>query len=647
MGGPVVKRNITSIVLCLILILSSLVVLDFKFGIVELVEGDTFYVNTTGDGGAFTSIQDAINASGDGDTVFVYSGIYYENVLVNRSINLTGEDSDSTKIEGDETGHVVQITSNWVNMTSFTITGSEYDHAGIRLINVRNCRIVKSNLTNTRYGIYLDSSDECSIENNDCSNSSVVLHSSFNNRILSNICLRLWLETSSNNNLLKDNVITSYFSIIHNSINNRLYCNKMINCSLFIYGYIETYTTQEIPPNNTVNNKPLYYYKNVNMNNDSVPLDAGQVILGNVSWAKIENLFLSNGKVGIELGYSSDNYIANNTCIYNYYGIYLKQDCNRNTIINNSIQFNEEIGLYIAISNNNTVMNNNCSSNEGAAFYFAFADDNIFKNNMLINNHNNCAFHFQFCDSNKIENNTFINNSAGIDLLQSSNNKIFHNNFIDNNPQAFDYGTDNVWNEDYPSGGNYWSDYTGLDQYKGPSQTVPGKDGIYTILKQGWNLISVPFIQLEQNLTKVLEMIDGYFDAVQWYNTVDQGDPWKHHKVSKPYGNDLFELNETIGFWIHITNPGDTIFLYNGTLPTENQTIQLHKGWNLVGYPSLTSYNRTYGLNNLNFKSQVDAIWTYNSATQRWGELGESDFFQVGRGYYIHAEIECVWEVPL
>jgi hypothetical protein len=142
-------------------------------------------------------------------------------------------------------------------------------------------------------------------------------------------------------------------------------------------------------------------------------------------------------------------------------------------------------------------------------------------------------------------------------------------------------------------------------------------------------------------------MIDGYYDVVQWYFPIGTVDPWKHHKVGKSFGNGLFELNETMGFWIHINNPGDTIFLYNGTQPTKNQNISIHKGWNLVGYPSQTCYNRTDGLNNLTFGSQVDAIWTYEAYKQKWNKMGESDYFELGKGYYIHAKSKCVWEVPL
>jgi hypothetical protein len=224
-------------------------------------------------------------------------------------------------------------------------------------------------------------------------------------------------------------------------------------------------------------------------------------------------------------------------------------------------------------------------------------------------------------------------------------------------------------------GGNYWSDYNGSDDYKGPNQDQPGSDGIgdtnysidsdsvdnyphmepysykplenYTILKQGWNLISIPNIQDNQDITKVLEMMDGYYDAVQWYNNSDKNDSWKHYKVGKPFGNDLNRLNESMGFWIHITNPGDTIFVYNGTQPIVNQTISLIPGWNLVGYPSKSNKNRTNALNNIDFGSDVDAIWTYNATTQTWKEITASDNFEVGKGYWIHSKVTKTWIVPL
>jgi len=76
-----------------------------------------------------------------------------------------------------------------------------------------------------------------------------------------------------------------------------------------------------------------------------------------------------------------------------------------------------------------------------------------------------------------ITGNIFSNNEYGIAIGDSSsvNNVIYHNNFINNN--AAD-GGNNSWDNGYPSGGNYWSNYVGVDQYRGPNQNEPGPDGI-------------------------------------------------------------------------------------------------------------------------------------------------------------------------
>jgi hypothetical protein len=77
------------------------------------------------------------------------------------------------------------------------------------------------------------------------------------------------------------------------------------------------------------------------------------------------------------------------------------------------------------------------------------------------------------------------------------------------------------------------------------------------------------------------------------------------------------------------------------------QDIALHTGWNLVGYPSQTSYNRTNGLNNLKFDPDVDAIQWYDSNSKTWHLMGSSDSFVPGRGYWIHSKVDTNWDVPL
>ena len=87
---------------------------------------------------------------------------------------------------------------------------------------------------------------------------------------------------------------------------------------------------------------------------------------------------------------------------------------------------------------------------------------------------------------NNISENNVENSDQGLRLYQATDNKIWHNNF-DNTQQVYFDGASyaNVWDDGYPSGGNYWSDYSGSDSHSGVNQDETGSDGIgdtsYTI----------------------------------------------------------------------------------------------------------------------------------------------------------------------
>ena len=80
-----------------------------------------------------------------------------------------------------------------------------------------------------------------------------------------------------------------------------------------------------------------------------------------------------------------------------------------------------------------------------------------------------------------ITNNTITSNLFGIYNDQATNSSVYHNNFIGNTNQAVDEsGTNpnNTWDNGYPSGGNYWSNHTGVDINSGVDQDESGSDGI-------------------------------------------------------------------------------------------------------------------------------------------------------------------------
>jgi len=97
--------------------------------------------------------------------------------------------------------------------------------------------------------------------------------------------------------------------------------------------------------------------------------------------------------------------------------------------------------------------------------YYSSNNNNVFENNVTASNWDGIVL-FSSSNNHITRNNITENKRAGIYLYYFSNsNRIFHNNFIDNGEQAYvdSISYDNLFDDGYPSGGNYWSDYTGVD----------------------------------------------------------------------------------------------------------------------------------------------------------------------------------------
>lgn len=190
--------------------------------------------------------------------------------------------------------------------------------------------------------------------------------------------------------------------------------------------------------------------------------------------------------------------------------------------------------------------------------------------------------------------------------------------------------------------------YVRTDISERSTKEVILQPGYLMDLKEGWNLISIPLIQTKTDLETVLRSIEGLYDTVEWFDANGNLDQWKVYDKNKPSQlMDLHDLDHTMGFWIHVTQPNGVILQVTGIQPIQNQLIALHPGWNLVGYPSLSNNNRDTALNNINFQTDVDAVWTFDANTQKWEIVGESDYLETGRGYWIHSKVAKIWEVPL
>jgi parallel beta-helix repeat protein len=135
-------------------------------------------------------------------------------------------------------------------------------------------------------------------------------------------------------------------------------------------------------------------------------------------------------------------------------------------------------GVYMNFSRYNRILENNIRDNTLGIRLELYSNYNNISGNNLETNYNSSIL----LDSsyNRILQNNIKNNGWGITLFTFGNNIIYHNNFINNLEQVRTWGSSlgNVWDDGYPSGGNYWSDYTGGDFYSGPSQNLLGSDEI-------------------------------------------------------------------------------------------------------------------------------------------------------------------------
>ena len=146
----------------------------------------TIYVDD--DGGAdYTRIQDAIDAAKSGDTIYVYEGTYNENIEIDKSIELTGENKENTIIDGGGQDDVVYITANNVVVTDFTSeNGGELEphDAGID-IRSDYSNISQTIIRKNYAGIYIGwPGDNVKIFSNDISTSQEVYLSVLKNLYL-------------------------------------------------------------------------------------------------------------------------------------------------------------------------------------------------------------------------------------------------------------------------------------------------------------------------------------------------------------------------------------------------------------------------------------------------------------------------------
>jgi len=463
---------------CFIFVLLSFLVLtNFEFsnpGMANRVEvirtRGTIVVNASG-GGDFMKIQPAIDAAQVGDTVYVEKGNYNENIEINKSIDLVGEGSEEVLIFKDSWWPVVDITSDDVNISGFSIADGD---RGISLSGASNCIITNINFTGNSIGleiddwrgnsydnqitnnIFYDNGDGIYINNNDGNEiidnnlthnwNGIHILSSKNTRIASNTCtfngadgINVW---SSNNteisfNNCSNNGIHGIFLVESDTI--EISSN---NCLQNIVGIKLNNSYDVLIDRNECNNNyrdgicvsltdNYTYNSNDNILKDNICNSNSQ---NGISLQQSENNYIINNTClenGISLVESDGCYLINNTCTEKWFGIMMDRSRNnyleRNVLVKNGLNIR---GDSLSHWNTHSIDTSNVVNGKPLRFLKNTTGETVpVGSGQII---------LAYCTNMVIENQEFTNVAVGITIAFSSH-CVISNNTCNSIGSGFDY----------------------------------------------------------------------------------------------------------------------------------------------------------------------------------------------------------------
>lgn len=136
----------------------------------------TWYVDDAApDGGngsledPFNKIQDAIDNADDGNTIYIYKGIYKGSFCISKSLTITGENKTRTTIDGEGAKCIIRITADDVVVENLTIQDSSEDGVGV-LIQTNNVTVERTMIEQNGDGILVQRGDEIILNNNEIEN---------------------------------------------------------------------------------------------------------------------------------------------------------------------------------------------------------------------------------------------------------------------------------------------------------------------------------------------------------------------------------------------------------------------------------------------------------------------------------------------
>ena len=467
-----------------------LAVSSFSFHAEKKSDTNTIYVDDDNIDGPwdgsmehpFQYIQDGIDAAEDGDTVFVYEGFYSENLFINTSLTLQGEDRNTTIISAERSESyfdVISIASDEVCIFGFDIRDGDsgiYSERsyGITIENNRihnnsdngillndfsiNCTIKNNVLQNNRYkgvgiydasyilvagnhiegnggdGIVVISSVNTTISANTFNNNDSGLYILGGEDTYTKIAHNTFyldgirISGSSNNSILKNRFEKASIGLdLYNSHYNKCISNEFINCSN--YGMKIWRSNRNIIKNNSFAQCSIFLknledcnnnFSNNSINNKSFLLlkQVSNVLIDENKWGQIVLDRCSNITINTQE-------IDNKSVALQFFSC---NDC----VITNSTFFFNTISIYVVGSKNIDILNTTIHSNHESAITCLYSKEITIRNNNVFFNNigvylKNSYGEDREKDNNIIEGNVILFNQIGIQKKGGRYTQIHYN----------------------------------------------------------------------------------------------------------------------------------------------------------------------------------------------------------------------------
>jgi parallel beta-helix repeat protein len=295
------------------------------------------YVGGEGPGN-YSSIQEAVDHATEGDSIYVFAGEYVENVIIEKSLFLFGEEKNATIINGGFHGSVVTLKADGCQVEGFTVkhSGEGWQYAGVMIEECHEVVIKENRISDNKgHGVFVKGPD------------------ADHHRVFSNV--------------ITDNVYGLY---VFDSAHSVIADNHIVGNVHGAYLVLSEDITVE---------------QNVFTNEWSglhVERSHENTIQG--------NLFEHNAD-GVYLSGSTYNTICNNTVDSNYwFGLWLSES-SHNSLVFNSVHNNDDIGIYLDTSDKNEVYANDIVDNDDG-LYVEYSTQNTFSSNRFKNDKFNAFF---------------------------------------------------------------------------------------------------------------------------------------------------------------------------------------------------------------------------------------------------------------